>query len=93
MTRKASRNVSISHGTLRTEDLASAFIEYIPDNEQYANIHYEYLTLGDWDSEVANWLLEDMFDALNELAPEGCYFGALPGDGSDFGFWEADDDQ
>lgn len=49
--------------------------------------------LGDWDTwakshpEDAMWLLEELFEALNECAPDGHYFGASEGDGSDYGFW------
>ena len=39
-------------------------------------------------SEECAWDLEALFDALGEHAPKGHYFGAHPGDGSDFGFWE-----
>jgi len=42
-----------------------------------------------WDSEDASYLLnEELLDSLCDCAPEGFYFGAHEGDGSDFGFWE-----
>lgn len=41
-----------------------------------------------WESEEASEWCNSLIDELNARAPEGCYFGAHPGDGSDFGFWE-----
>ena len=45
-----------------------------------------------WDSDDVMYLLEDLFNALNDHAPIGCYFGSHPGDGSDFGYWAHDED-
>jgi len=46
-----------------------------------------------WHSvEASCFLNEDLFGALNEMAPEGYYFGSSEGDGSDFGYWEVDND-
>jgi len=41
------------------------------------------------DDEDAQYMLEELFDALDDHAPPFCYFGANVGDGSDFGFWVA----
>jgi hypothetical protein len=32
-------------------------------------------------------IVAEVFDTLNEIAPEGFYFGSTEGDGSDFGWW------
>ena len=43
-----------------------------------------------WNSDDAAGLLESLFDTLDSYSPEGYYFGAHLGDGSDYGFWKMD---
>jgi len=87
---------TISRGTMRNEDLIPAFARLLDDLRDPANLahaaivkeSYEMIEHDLLDSEDAAWMLnEGLFDALNEYAPEDCYFGAIEGDGSDFGFW------
>ena len=41
--------------------------------------------------DMAPDLFDDLVDALDEMAPEGAYFGAHEGDSSDLGFWPNED--
>lgn len=99
MARKAykARIGSISHGTLRTEDLLDAFAGEIDGcklsraqrklvNEAHAWLAQDEDTRDD---ENGSTMVEELSDVLNELAPPYVYFGTLEGDGSDFGFWPA----
>lgn len=44
-----------------------------------------------WQSEIMNYILnEDIWDAMNEIAPHGYHFGSSEGDGSDYGYWKVD---
>jgi len=36
----------------------------------------------------AQEIIVSLFDALDQLSPDGQYFGSHPGDGADFGYWE-----
>lgn len=89
---------TIFHGTLRTQDLIPAFAGALRDVNPaaYAQLisaawipahAIEDDDADWWDSEDAQWVLEDLMERLEESAPEGHYFGTLEGDGSDFGFW------
>jgi len=98
---------TIIHATHRPQDLVPAFIaelrrlgvsfetvEDVIDHELREYLKDENRADDDpwWDSEDCAYLLnETLFDALNGYAPVGCYFGAHPGDGSDFGFWPCED--
>ena len=99
---KNMKSLSIISGTLRKQDLIPAFLdtvrEYAPDEYTqlmvcpFGPIPSYVDDEGDfsdwWESEDASFLLDELFDILNSCAPEGFYFGAHEGDGSDFGFWK-----
>lgn len=40
-----------------------------------------------WSGEDAGHLLYELFEAMDNAAPLGAYFGAHEGDGSDYGYW------
>lgn len=43
--------------------------------------------------EVADYIMDELFDALNDIAPPGHVFGACEGNASDFGFWRYAEDE
>ena len=97
---------TLIHGTLRDEDLLQAFSDELARIDvakfrkvtkadahlfsESANLTTAQIVaeLGEYVTDVIN----DLMDALNEYAPTGYYFGAIEGDGSDFGFW-ADEEE
>jgi hypothetical protein len=85
---------SISSGTMRKDDLIPTFVYEIlridPENrvaleiQEKMNNDENYYKSEDSDYD----LNESLFDELNELCDiPYSYFGAHPGDGSDYGFW------
>ena len=93
---------SISHGTMRNEDLIPDFLALLEQlarkakNRNHISMcadirrrmkQFNYYTSTDADID----LNEDLFQALNEYAAPYMYFGAHPGDGSDYGFWLDED--
>lgn len=47
---------------------------------------------GDYWLEQASDDTDELFDSLDAVSPDGCYFGALEGDGACYGFWPCEDD-
>lgn len=85
---------SVSHGTLRPEDLIPAFLDVYEELDVFAADRFkadmetdlqgvEEEDKADMESEIVN----ELFDRLDAFSPPYFYFGAHPGDGADFGFW------
>lgn len=93
---------SVSHGTMREEDLIPDFLSELesqrPLHRQHRKLVREIesrLNAAEdtedgtpyFDCEDAGYDLEKLFDALNEYCAPYFYFGSHPGDGSDYGYW------
>ena len=94
-------NYCISSGTLRNIDLFKAFFAEIHDFMGYCNLDrdikkfvidaIENIQPELLDEEELSQKVEIAFDILESIAPEGCYFGTLEGDGACFGFWSIEE--
>lgn len=92
-------NQSVSHGTMREEDLIPAFEhvlhhagEELPERPAAVEKLLAGGELTDKEQETVSYYVnEGLFDALSRIAPDGYYFGAHPGDGCDYGFWAAEE--
>jgi hypothetical protein len=91
---------SVSTGTLRTEDLLSAFASELDYQLKRQPKSFKRGAMRklineanriDPDSDDASDLVNELQDALSEFAPPYGYFGTLEGDGADFGFWLSSD--
>jgi len=93
---------SISSCTLRTEDLLpacldtlNALIEDAAEHEELRNDAVAWCNqyganpamIPGQAAEAGAEIVNELIEALNEYAPAYAYFGALEGDGADFGFW------
>lgn len=94
---------SVSSGTLRDEDLLSAFaseLDYQLGRQPKSFPRREHrklildarhaLAVGE-DADDTSGIVSDLFEALDSFAPPLAYFGAVEGDGADFGYWLSHD--
>lgn len=81
---------TISHATLKTEDIWSAIKDAGLDMKIPADVaaYAEETIHANPESIESMEALDAVYDSLTVIAPDGYYFGAHEGDGSDFGFWE-----
>lgn len=95
-------NVLVSEGTLRTSDLITKFSGVLLDSSENNKIFFHDVFTYDWvdvisflyDDDLSDEQLQDQQDCLHYLisileiiAPDGCSFTTLDGDGALFGFW------
>lgn len=92
---------SISHGTMQARDLIPEFRDALAQLNQksYRDHLAKYGETpiadneiqSDKDDEERADALDDLEDRLRDEAPGDSYFGSHPGDGSDYGFWLAEE--
>ena len=94
----------VSEGTLNTDHLLPIFARLVKeiDYELYVSSPKwctpcldaiqkgEHHAFGLRESDERQELLVDLWDALQELEPEGYYFGSVEGDPACIGFFEVD---
>ena len=89
---------SVSWGTMISEDIIEKCLPYLrqANHPKYTAIQDEWdfmakdedgRVLDDKQEQLSYLLQEDVWEAMNDIAPYGCFFGASEGDGADYGFW------
>lgn len=82
---------SVSHGTMRKEDLIPTFCSELRSlghrSKELTRIEKSQNKKGYYESEESEFDLDSLFEMLNNHAMPFFYFGSHMGDGSDFGYW------
>jgi hypothetical protein len=88
---------SISSGTMLNEDLIPSFLsefQYLVEKngikgeKRFINRINKAMDDEEYfDSDEAQYDIDELFNKLDELAAPYFYFGAHPGNGADYGFW------
>ena len=89
------KNMVVSDGTMRPKDLIPKFLNvlkmYAEDRyDDYIQDNPEVLDLKGLDDETLGYIVDELFDELNYIAPDEYYFGQSEGDAACFGFWEVE---
>jgi hypothetical protein len=94
---------TVSHGTLRPQDLAPAFLSALetlaPEHPHLADLRVEvdYVVREAYSDAVTYYMraddaISDLTWAIESALPEGWYFGTHPGDAADYGVWQDEDE-
>ena len=86
---------SVSSGTMRAEDLIPEFLSELRSHRPLSRAHRAVAReiekrmskRGYFAGEDADYDLQELFEVLDTYAGPYFYFGAHPGDGSDYGYW------
>ena len=78
------KNVVVSSGTLRDKGIINNVKDF---NNILRNITLTIL-IEDFELGFGDYVVNDIFEYLNKIAPDGYYFGNKHRDGALFGFWE-----
>ncbi len=86
-------NFLVSEGTLRSEDIADAIQTFVNNNKdvfefdgKIQDLIDEFMECDETD-EACNEIFTELWDEMDNVAPEGCVFGGHIGDSALIGFW------
>lgn len=94
------KNESVSKGTLFVEELADNCLRFLVSldldpatSERLQAVEQRfaaavYLNNGSSQRNKKRLLCKSMFNILEDISPEGCFFGPHPGEPGMLGFWD-----